>query len=1059
MAGRSDDEAAEVRTFLIADVRGYTRFTQTRGDEAAAALAGRFAAVVADVVEKRDGRLLELRGDEALVVFGSPRQAVRCGLELQARFVEETIADPKLPLGVGIGIDSGEAIPVRGGYRGAALNLAARLCATAAAGQVQASAEVTHLARRIDGVRYVDRGQMSFKGIDQPTRVVRIVPEGVDPAIDPDFLYAINPPDLAALARQKQDRRRRLVIGAVAAAVALADIGVVIDRVGGTTALAAIGSDAVGRVSLSGGVLHASSKVGNSPGPIAAGLGAVWVGNVSDDTVSRIDLASPSSPSNTIQVRSDPSGIAVGDNAVWVANAGDGSVSRINPLANKVVERIPVGTAPQAVAVGFGKVWVANALDDTVTVINPNHNRGQEVVATIAVGAQPAALAIGFGSVWVADSGSSQVSRISPRSNQVVAAVTVGNAPQSLATDPQGMYVTNTLDNTVSHINPQSNSVVNTLHVGQEPAGIAASGDAVWVANSNGDSVSRIDTAQDRVVKTIPVGNAPQGAVVAGHDLWVTARGSAQQHRGGTLRIIAESDDVLTLDPAVAYTMFSWSLLSIVNDGLVTLRRTAGAAGAQVVPDLAVGLPTVSDQGRTYSFQLRPGLRYSNGTQVKASDFRSSLERTLRFSVSGYYHDIVGADRCSRRGCDLSRGIVTDDVGGTIGIHLTRPDPDLLSTLALPFASLLPSSTAGRDLGFAPHPATGPYVITSRTSRRLRLERNPRFVPWSSVAQPTGYPDVIDVTIVNGADFNRSPGNVAAVIGDRYDWTPETVPTQSIDGLVRSKTTQVHQYASSGAHYFVLNTRIPPFNDVRVRQAVNLAIDRKAAVNQFGGSLLGRPSCQVLPATLFGYRPYCRYTQHPNAAGTWTAPDIVKARDLIRQANALGAPVTVVSRPDQPALSALLVQTMNKIGLHAVVRPFPDLGARTTEAYFEYIGKRRNHVMAAFAGWGSDYPEPSSFFSPLLRCDAITTNLPVNSNAGFFCDHTVDAAMDRAAALQTSDPAAAAAAWAGVDRQVADLAPWVFLSADRRYDAVSTRLGNYQNHPEYGMLLDQAWVR
>jgi YVTN family beta-propeller protein len=1058
MARRSDDEAAEVRTFLIADVRGYTRFTQTRGDEAAAALAARFAGVVQDVVEKRDGRLVELRGDEALVVFGSPRQAVRCGLELQARFVEETIADPTLPLGVGIGIDSGEAIPVRGGYRGAALNLAARLCATAAAGQVQASAEVTHLARKIDGIRYVDRGQMSFKGIDQPTRVMRISPDGSDPAIDPDFVAAINPPDLAALARRKKNRRRRLVVGAVAAAVALADIGVVIGRAGGTHSLAEIGSDAVGRVSLSGGVLHARLKVGDSPGPIASGLGAVWVGNVTDNTVSRIDVGNPSSPTNTISVGADPSGIAVGDDAVWVTNAGDRSVWRINPRAATVVDKVTVGTAPQAVTVGFGRVWVANALDDTVSVIDPNRNTGHEVVATIQVGAQPAAIAVGFGSVWVADSGSSQVSRISPRTNQVITAVPVGNAPQAMVADPQGMYVTNTLDNTVSHIDPASNTVVNTLHVGQEPTGIATSGDSIWVANSNDDSVSRIDANHDRVVKTIAVGNAPQAAAVAGKDLWVTARGSAEQHNGGTLRIVAESDDVKSLDPAVSYSSLGWSLLSIVNDGLVTFRRTAGPAGAQIVPDLAVSLPTVSDQGRTYSFQLRSGLRYSDGRAVRASDFRASLERVVRFDVSGYYHALVGANQCSRRHCDLSRGIVTDDAGGTVVLHLTQPDPDLLSTLALPFASFLPSSTSGNTIGYAPHPATGPYVIASKSSQHIELVRNRRFRPWSSVAQPAGYPDVIDVTVMKGQYGSRAAANAADVASGRYDWTSEFAPSRSVTQLLRTRTTQVHPYALSGDHFFYLNTRIAPFNDLRVREAVNYAVDRQQAVNEFGGSLRGQASCQVLPANLFGYRPYCPYTQHPEA-GVWSGRNIAMARSLVRQAGAVGARVSVVSRPDQPGMSTLLARTLRAIGLRPTIHPFPDMGANTTEAYYEYIGKPRNHVMAAFGGWSVDYPEPSNVFAPLLRCDSITTRQPVNINAGFFCDHNVDAAMDRASALQASDPPAAAAAWAALDRQVTDQAPWVFLSTDRGFDVVSTRLGNYQYHPEYGMLLDQAWVR
>src|SRR3954451_313859 len=245
MADDAPEPQTEVRTFLIADVRGYTRFTQTRGDEAAARLAGRFATVVQAVVEQRDGRLLELRGDEALVVFGSPRQAIRAAVELQARFVEETLADPTLPLGVGIGIDSGEAVPVRGGYRGAALNLAARLCSKAAAGQVLASSEVTHLARQIDDIRYVDRGPMQFKGIDQPTQVMRMQPAGTDPTASQAFVDAIHPVDLATLVHRQRERRRQLVAAFAAVAVLGAGIGVVVDRITRVTALADIGTYAV----------------------------------------------------------------------------------------------------------------------------------------------------------------------------------------------------------------------------------------------------------------------------------------------------------------------------------------------------------------------------------------------------------------------------------------------------------------------------------------------------------------------------------------------------------------------------------------------------------------------------------------------------------------------------------------------------------------------------------------------------------------------------------------------------------------------------------------------
>src|SRR5918994_1670051 len=144
--GAAADDAG-IRTFLIADVRGYTLFTQQRGDEAAGKLAAKFARIAREAVEARGGTLLELRGDEALCVFASPRQAIRAAVDLQERFVEETLADPTLPLTVGIGLDAGEAVAVESGFRGGALNLAARLCGQARAGEILASREVAHLAR------------------------------------------------------------------------------------------------------------------------------------------------------------------------------------------------------------------------------------------------------------------------------------------------------------------------------------------------------------------------------------------------------------------------------------------------------------------------------------------------------------------------------------------------------------------------------------------------------------------------------------------------------------------------------------------------------------------------------------------------------------------------------------------------------------------------------------------------------------------------------------------------------------------------------------------------
>jgi class 3 adenylate cyclase/DNA-binding CsgD family transcriptional regulator len=167
------DDAA-IKTFLVADVRGYTVFTDDHGDEAAARLAKRFAELTRDAVEERGGRVVELRGDEALVVFESPRQALRGAVELQARCAQQTAADPSCPLRIGIGLDAGEAVPVEGGYRGGALNLAARLCGLAGPGEVLASRELIHLARRVDGIRYVERGPVSVKGLPEPVDVVAV---------------------------------------------------------------------------------------------------------------------------------------------------------------------------------------------------------------------------------------------------------------------------------------------------------------------------------------------------------------------------------------------------------------------------------------------------------------------------------------------------------------------------------------------------------------------------------------------------------------------------------------------------------------------------------------------------------------------------------------------------------------------------------------------------------------------------------------------------------------------------------------------------------------------
>jgi class 3 adenylate cyclase len=172
------DAPSALRTFLIADIRGYTRYTEEYGDEAAADLAAQFAELVSDGVHAHDGQLVELRGDEALAVFTSARQAIRAAVDLQARFGDETGANSDVPLKVGMGIDSGEAVEIDdGGFRGASLNVAARLCGRAHGGDVLVSASTVRLAGRLGGLQYSDRGRVRLKGIPDPVHVYQVYSE------------------------------------------------------------------------------------------------------------------------------------------------------------------------------------------------------------------------------------------------------------------------------------------------------------------------------------------------------------------------------------------------------------------------------------------------------------------------------------------------------------------------------------------------------------------------------------------------------------------------------------------------------------------------------------------------------------------------------------------------------------------------------------------------------------------------------------------------------------------------------------------------------------------
>ena len=746
--------------------------------------------------------------------------------------------------------------------------------------------------------------------------------------------------------------RRRLV--AAAGALALTLTLLVAATTHGSARLAA-GPDSVGVIDGATADLSAVVTRVGRPDGIASGAGAVWVTDSADNLLLRVDLAGQ--VIDRIPVGRGPAGVTVGDGEVWVANELDGTVSEVNPGAGRQVATIPVGIGPHAIAFGYGSVWVANVTDDTLFRIDAATGT---VTTVIPLGSAPAGIATGAGAVWVTSQQTGELLRIDPADNRPSRAIPIGRSPAGLAAGGGSIWVADS-GGALWRVDPRTGRA-RTIKLGGAPAGVTYSGGAVWVARSLSGSVSKIIPATGKV-QLIHLGNEPTDLVAAGGRVWATVLPSLASHRGGTLTVItqlpADEGSRPPTDPAVAFYSWAWQMLSLTNDGLVGYRRVTGLAGDELVPDLATALPRPTDGGRTYTFRLRSGIRYSTGALVRPEDFRRAIERVvvidrrLNPSIPYWYTGIVGAAQCERRPdpCDLTRGITTDDAAGTISFHLTAPDPEFLYKLAFPWAYAVPDGTPDHMISAGQLPATGPYLTSSLVpGHTWTLVRNPRFREWSPQAQPGGYPDRIVLRL------DVAPGQAVADVERGQASVVLSPPPGSIGQLETRYTSQVHSGPLTATIALTLNTRVAPFDKLAARQAVNDAIDRNRVIALNGGSLTAQATCQVLPPTMSGYHPYCPYTIQPGPGGAWTAPDFARAEQLVRASGTLGDRVTVLYGHQDgfptPATARYVVSVLNQLGYRASLRV-------VGSAYYSVLGDSRDRVQAGFFSWYQDYPEPS----------------------------------------------------------------------------------------------------
>ncbi|MFD9236126.1 ABC transporter substrate-binding protein [[Kitasatospora] papulosa] len=495
---------------------------------------------------------------------------------------------------------------------------------------------------------------------------------------------------------------------------------------------------------------------------------------------------------------------------------------------------------------------------------------------------------------------------------------------------------------------------------------------------------------------------------------------SGKPQKGGTLTVL-NSNPQEDFDPARLYTSGGGNVPSLVFRTLTTRNRENGEAGAQVVPDLATDLGKPSKNATVWTYTLKDGLKYEDGTAITSGDIKYGIERSFAAELSGgapYLRDwlIGGADYQGpykdEKGLDSIE--VPDD--RTIVFHLNKPEGEFPYLATQTQTAPVPKA---KDTGtrYEEHPvSSGPYKVVSNENdgERLVLERNPH---WSAATdeERKAYPDKIDVrsgldSAVINQRLSASQGADAAAVTTDTNLGPAELAKVSGDKELAARVGTGH---FGYTNYIAFNPKVKPFDDPKVRQAISYAVDRSSVINAAGGSSLAEPATTYLPnQKSFGYTPY----DHFPAGETGNA---AKARELLKEAGyPKGLKVTLTHSNDKdfetsPEIATALQAALKKAGITV------ELKGLESNDYSDTIHSASKEPGFFLAHWGADWPSGGPFLAPIFDGRQIVKD-GANFNTAFLDDAAVNKEIDEINKL--TDLKAAAARWGALDKKIGEQA-------------------------------------